>query len=259
MADARPLPPGTILQRLYFKERLRRWPAGRFVEVGAGEGVLCESLLQHGWRGTAFDLNAAALERAAVRNAAALEAGRLELVAGNWLERTGTESADLVLSSMVLEHLDDASVTRFLDRACATLTADGRLVTLVPASPAHWGIEDEIAGHLRRYTASSLRETLESHGWLVEHVVGLTYPLSNLLLRLSNRLVSRYESGLLDVGADKRTIASGRRSVPWKTSFPIVARLALNPITLYPFHLLQKATRDSSGALVLYAEARTRH
>ncbi len=39
---ARPpvLPPGTILQHLYLRERIAELPAGCFVEVGSGLGVL---------------------------------------------------------------------------------------------------------------------------------------------------------------------------------------------------------------------------
>jgi hypothetical protein len=101
-----------------------------------------------------------------------------------------------------------------------------------------------------------LRSTLVDHGWTVDHIAGLTFPLSNLLLRVSNGLVRRYEDERLALDPGERTIASGRRHVPWKTSFPSIARAVLNPVALYPFHVLQKASRRSSRALVLYCEAR---
>lgn len=47
------LPPGTILQQMYFKERLRALSCGRFVEVGAGQGVVSKTLLDLGWSGRA--------------------------------------------------------------------------------------------------------------------------------------------------------------------------------------------------------------
>jgi hypothetical protein len=36
------------------------------------------------------------------------------------------------------------------------LAEGGRAVIIVPGSPRHWGVEDVIAGHLRRYTATTL-------------------------------------------------------------------------------------------------------
>jgi SAM-dependent methyltransferase len=257
LSDARPLAPGTILQFLYVNERLRRRAPGRFVEVGAGEGELSHVLLEAGWRGRAYDLNHEALAHAATRNAGFVDSGRLELVEGDWLTMPFEPcTTDLVVAAMVLEHLPDKDVIRFLDRAAESLTASGELVLIVPGSPAHWGIEDDVAGHLRRYTRESLVDVLSSSGWSVEHLASLTFPLSNMLLWLSNRLVSRYEAQRLALGQGERTIASGSRSVPWKTSFPRGARLLLNKATLYPFHLIQKAMRRTESGLVLYCEAR---
>lgn len=257
MADRRPLPPGTILQFLYLKERLRRRTPGRFIEVGAGEGALSRVLLEAGWRGRAYDLNGDALARAATLNAGFVESGRLELVEGDWLALPPEPgAADLVIAAMVLEHLPEADVARFLDRAAESLSARGELFLIVPGSPAHWGIEDDVAGHLRRYTRDSLGVALSSAGWSVEHLASLTFPLSNLLLWLSNRLVSRYEAERLTLDPGERTIASGSRAVPWKTTFPVGARVLLNPVALYPFHLAQKAARRTKRGLVLYCEAR---
>jgi len=34
------LPPGTILQLMYLRERIQRLPVGRFVEIGPGGGEI---------------------------------------------------------------------------------------------------------------------------------------------------------------------------------------------------------------------------
>src|SRR6266568_1119534 len=70
------LPPGTILQQMYFKERLRALSCGRFVEVGAGQGVMSKTLLDLGWSGRAYDLNGESLAAAAEINRAAVSEGR---------------------------------------------------------------------------------------------------------------------------------------------------------------------------------------
>jgi hypothetical protein len=63
---------------------------------------------------------------------------------------------------MVMEHLDVHGERAFVERAGRCLSAGGRMVAIVPASPEHWGIEDEIAGHYRRYTANSAMNLLHS-------------------------------------------------------------------------------------------------
>ena len=199
------MPPGTLLQQMYFRERLRRLAPGRFVEVGAGQGVVSRTLLDFGWRGRAYDLNGEALAAAAELNRAALSRG-------------------------------------------------GRGILFVPGCPDYWGMEDEIAGHLRRYTFDSLREAIEAHGLRLEHMAGLTYPLSNLLFPLSEYLVRRAERHKLALSHAERTRASGSRSVPFKTDFPAPLRMVLNEVVLYPLHLLQKLNARNPRSMVLYAE-----
>src|SRR4051794_40053405 len=130
-----PLPPGTILQRSYLTERLRRTAPGRFVEVGAGTGELARLLSDRGWNGTAYELSAesAAIARKRVPD--------IDIRNADWLTAVPDEPADLVISSMVVEHLPDEQEAAFLRRARDTLRLGGRLILLVPASPRHWGVE----------------------------------------------------------------------------------------------------------------------
>jgi SAM-dependent methyltransferase len=250
------LPPGTILQHMYVRKRLRDVPPGRFVEVGTGDGLLSRLLLELGWTGSGWDLNEEAIEHARALNATYVEQGRYTIHHGDWFTAEPSGTADLVVSMMVLEHLDDDAQRQYFDRAAADLADDGRVILLVPGSPGHWGIEDEIAGHMRRYTRASLGRVVEESGWKVEHLAGLTWPTSNLLLRISNRLVRRAESGRLALDLEDRTIASGHRQVVWKTRFPRVVRLALNEWTMRPLHLAQVAGAKKGNALVLYCECR---
>jgi SAM-dependent methyltransferase len=244
-----PLPPGTILQRAYLTERLRGTTAGRFVEVGAGTGELSRLLSDRGWRGTAYELST---ESAAIARERAPE---VDVRNADWLTAPPDEPADLVISAMVVEHLPDDQEAAFLRRARATLRPGGRLILLVPASPRHWGIEDEIAGHERRYTRLAMRARLEQLGFRVDHLAGLTYPLSNVLLPISNRLVARAERDRLALPPMERTMHSGHRNVTGKTAFPKLLGLVLNPVVLYPLHVTQKAFKNAEGALVLYVEA----
>jgi SAM-dependent methyltransferase len=248
------LPPGTLLQQMYFRERLRALPHGRFIEVGAGQGIVSKTLLDLGWNGRAYELNAQALAAAAALNRTAVSQGRYELEQRDWLDAPDPEPVELVASCMVLEHLADADVARYLERCRRALKRGGTGVLFVPGCPDAWGIEDEIAGHLRRYTFQSLRQSIEAPGLRVRHLAGLTYPLSNLLFPLSELLVRRAEHGKLALSPGERTRLSGDRDVPFKTRFPAPLRLVLNEWVLYPLHLLQKMNARNPRSMVIYAE-----
>ena len=240
---------------MYVRERLRDRPPGTFIEIGTGKGLLTKLLLDLGWRGIGLELNPDAVAAATALNAAACREQRLEICNADWLSYEPQGQVDLVISSMVLEHLDDRSELLYLAK-CASVLHDGGVgILIVPASPPHWGVEDEMVGHHRRYTFDVLRRTLDAAGFEVAHLVGLNFPLSNFLLPLSNQLVGRYSRTITRLpGKQERTQASGMMLINWKTKFPNAARLLVNAATLYPFHLLQKLNRNNPRSLVLYDE-----
>ena len=251
------LPPGTVLQLMYLRERLRAVRPGRFIEVGPGSGEITRLLLDLGWEGESYDLDPVTIAALQQRFAVEIAAGRYRGVCADVLSLPdGEPRADLVISCMVMEHLDDDAEPRFMRKAAGLLQAGGRMIGLVPASPQHWGIEDDIAGHCRRYTREALHRIAAATGWKVEHVSGLTYPVSNMLLPLSNHLVRRNEDHKLALSAIERTRLSGRRTVKYKTHLPSFLGLLSNRYTLAPLHWLQKACGGARSALVLYFEAR---
>jgi SAM-dependent methyltransferase len=250
-----PQPPGTILQFMYLKERLARLQAGKFVEIGCGQGYISKILLDLGWHGVGYDLNADSLKNAASLNAQAIADGLYFLKHENWLADNSQESeADLVISSLVLEHMSDSEELEYIRRCQNTLKAGGVAILFVPGSPEHWGIDDEIAGHYRRYTASTLSDRFDQKNWQCTHVAGLNYPLSNLLLPLSNKLVRGAEANKLEMTMHDRTVLSSNRQVAFKTSFPSLLNLVLNEIVMSPFHVWQKLNIKNPSALILYAE-----
>ena len=159
---------------------------------------------------------------------------------------------------MVLEHLDEKSEAKFMECAKNLLKVNGILIGFVPSSPAHWSIEDEIAGHFRRYTRSKLKDLTSACNVDLIHTAGLTYPLSNFLLPISNFLVYRSESSKKSLSNLEKTKQSGRRSVFFKTHFPNIMVLFLNKYFLYPFFIIQKIFKHSKNALVLYFEVKHR-
>ncbi|MBM4200308.1 MAG: class I SAM-dependent methyltransferase, partial [Gammaproteobacteria bacterium] len=250
------LPPGVILQLLYLKERLATLTPGQFIEIGPGRGDISRVLLDLGWRGVGFEIEEETVSELSNRFGAEVSAGRYDVVRSDWLESSVNVKVDLVISCMVIEHLDEPRERAFLAQAAKVLKTGGMMIGLVPASPAAWGIEDDVAGHFRRYTRPSLKRLITENGWHCTHMAGLTFPVSNLLLPFSNWLVNRHERAKLSLTVAERTKLSGHRRVMAKTHFPPSAALLLNEPVFRPLHWLQKRYLNSDRALVLYFEAK---
>ena len=249
------LPPGTQLQLMYLHERLKILKVGHFIEIGPGNGDITHALLSLGWTGCVYDFEPTTCEHMTRRFSNEILEGRLKVFKEDFLSSLNYANFDLIISCMVIEHLDDRQQQVFMEKSLAALRPGGIMLGFVPASPSHWDIEDEIAGHYRRYTRSSLGTLLSASGWMLRHVAGLTYPLSNWLLPLSNFLVYRQEKNKLSLSQIQKTKQSGQREVKYKTTFPRVLGFFLNPYVLAPFHYLQKCFSNSENALVLYFEA----
>ncbi len=250
------LPPGTLLQLMYLQERVDRLKPGRFVEIGPGNGEISSLLLKAGWQGTVFDLETSTTDALKQRFGEEIRRGKYTVRNDDFLEADPPENkADLVISCMVMEHLDADQELNYMQQAARYLSDEGLLIGLVPASPNHWGIEDEIAGHFRRYTSASLADLTKRADWNLEHHSGLTFPVSNVLLPVSNFLVQRAENSKLELSKLERTKLSGNRNVKFKTHFPGFIGIILNRVTMRPLHWLQKAFGRSKKALVLYFEA----
>jgi len=246
--------PGTILQIMYIKERMRNWVPGSFVEVGPGQGYISKLLLDSGWSGVGYDLNIKSVNYLNEFLASYIDQAKYEIFQENFIGTVGKEKLDLIISSMVLEHLSDSEVESYMETAKGLMSEKGRVVFFLPANIHAWGVEDEIAGHFRRYDRESVIALAKHHGLKVSHIAGVTFPVSNILLPLSNYLVARAEGEKKNYSMHDKTVASGIRDVPLKTNFPPIAKAILNEHVMYPLHLLQKAFRHSSKCMVLYSE-----
>ncbi|OUS10695.1 hypothetical protein A9Q89_10675 [Gammaproteobacteria bacterium 53_120_T64] len=251
------LPPGTLLQLMYLRDRLRQVTPGVFIEIGPGSGEITRLLLDQGWSGKSYDLEAKTIASLKGRFYKEIAEHRYTPINEDYLNMSAsTGKVDLVISCMVLEHLEDKVQFSFMQKSKKCMKVGGIMIGLVPASPAHWGIEDDIAGHCRRYTRLTLEKLTADSGWKLVHIAGLTFPTSNYLLPISNFLVNRSEGSKLALSALERTKQSGRREVKFKTYFPAILGILLNKNTLYPLFILQKLFTKSERALVRYFEAR---
>lgn len=253
-------PPGTILQHMFFLNRMlrilrsREGRTLRFLEVGPGSGDLCALLISLGCEGVLYEIDAESCVRLNQRFRNAVERGQLEIKNDDFLN-VKPERVDLVLSSMVLEHLDTDGESAFLSNAMLSLNEGGHFIALVPACSDLWGVEDEVAGHYRRYERKDLLAISKRLKLQDTYVIGLTFPLSNFFLPVGNRRVEKFEESLLGQPTAERTKASGRRNVPGKTHFPSWLNILLNPVALIPFYVLQRLFGRNPRSPVLYTES----
>lgn len=150
-----------------FKDHTR----GTIIDHGAGTGGLSNALLA----ASAGDVIAlepdpqlveVLREKFGSTPHASVFAGTLD----DYLAANGKESVDTIVSSNVIEHIED-------DVACLQAMRDvlrpgGSIGLYVPARPELFGSLDRAVGHYRRYTRPELTEKLKRAGF---DVVGVKY------------------------------------------------------------------------------------
>lgn len=252
------LAPGNILQYLYLRERLKNNVIFRdkhFLEIGSGNGYVSSIFLQMGWKGIGIDLNESACINNQTRNYKYIHSNQYKVICGDFLKNEFTEKFDVIISCMVIEHLPDDVLEKFMSKAISLLNTNGILIIQVPSNMKFWNVEDEIAGHIKRYEIKDVENISTKFNLTIHHFAALNYPISNWLFNLSNYLIQKNEKDKLNLSQQDKTIYTGNRIVPMKTKFPKIFNLILNPITLYPFHIMQKIySKKYNEALVFYFE-----
>jgi len=252
------LAPGNILQNMYIKSRLRKLPNSydTFCEVGSGNGIISNIFLKHGYRGFSYEINPDSCTINRSFNISYIQCNKYEIRNSNFLSENDIGKVDVIVTSMVIEHLSDAETSQFFTHCRSILNENGIIITLVPGSMKYWGIEDETAGHYKRYEFNDFNTIANQHHLKIKHIVGLTYPLSNLLIKLSNYLVKKNEHWKRDLPMNEKTTksASGVRSIKFKTEYPDYFKFILNEFTMYPFYVLQIIFRRNKNSMVIYSE-----
>jgi SAM-dependent methyltransferase len=249
------LAPGHILQHEALWDELKELPTGSFLEAGCGIGQISNYLLEKGWKGIGVDLNKNAIQLNKTINKKFIDNQNYDCLINDFTNyedsTTKVSGYDLVISSNVIEHLEEPTFTDFLNNMVSCTKENGQIIIIVPASPKDWGIEDEVVGHIKRYTHEDLKKIARDFNIKPINIYGITYPLSNMLLGLSNYLVKKNEGHKLSNSDYDNTIESSLRKNSFKTEFPNWTRLLINRFILYPFILLQKLFKKHPRSLIL--------
>lgn len=140
---------------------VRRFPpAGFIADIGAGNGYVSRGLNQAGFETLVIEPGASGIQNARSRGLSPLICATLQDAAFR------RESVPAAAMFDVLEHIeDDLGVLRLLHDA---IVPGGRMYLTVPSFQILWSGEDDLAGHHRRYTISSLNAPLRAAGFIPE-------------------------------------------------------------------------------------------
>ena len=116
------LPPGTLLQLMYLQERLRHIPPGKFIEIGPGNGEITGLLLENGWTGVSYDLDYCTVSGLKKRFEKEISNQHFFAINSNFMASPpAKEKVDLVISCMVMEHLNEDEQRAYLQTATKSL------------------------------------------------------------------------------------------------------------------------------------------
>jgi SAM-dependent methyltransferase len=251
------LAPGNILQNMYLKHRLKKYyEKTTFIEVGSGNGNISTILLESGMRGIGFDLNKTACNINRIKNTLYIESGMYTIENSDFFEFTD-KKVDIIISSHVIEHFSKDTMKAYFGTGKPLKKKGGGIISLVPSSMKYWGIEDETTGHYRRFEFSDFVSIANENGFTINHIAGLTFPISNLLFGLSNYLINKNDGWKKNLSKEEQTKFSssgGAKHIKFKTNFPYWFRWIINEVTMYPFFLLQTRFKKNKSSMVIYCE-----
>lgn len=135
-------------------------PADTVFDIGAGNGYV-----SFGLKSAGFDV---AVVEPGLQGAMNARDRGLDPVVCSTVEDAGfyPHSIPAIGIFDVLEHIENE--TGFLETAKELLIPNGRLYITVPAYNFLWSVDDDYAGHFRRYTVDSLALLLESLGFRID-------------------------------------------------------------------------------------------
>ena len=226
--------PKLALRQSCVLDQIQNWSPGRFLEVGAGIGLMTRLFLDLGHWGQCYDPDARSREF--LRSNLGEYGGRIEVI--QTLSDIPADHFDYLLAFEVLEHIVDDVLA--LSAWTRLLRVGGKLILSVPAHQRKFGASDERVGHVRRYERDDLLTLLNYAGYRVEGVFNYGFPLTEISRRISN--------GLFETTGRQAQEDTEQRSLTSSYSRPRLANHALRVVGESAYRPFFRA-----AALVLWA------
>jgi len=246
--------PGSILGWMALKDLIKSRNVfhGSFLDAGCGEGWFSIQLLKSGFRhGVAIEPSEAAFSRAQARFNS-LAVNRVKVLNCQLSQLEANLIFDVGCAFTVMEHVEDD--VYFIRDLASRVRSGGHVIVTVPAREDYWTLEDDLVGHLRRYTRDSLQAVMWAGGLTRNlKIVGIGFPLMNCT-EVARNLMLKHKKGMLqELSQSEQTAISGVRNLKWFNSFPDFLGLLVNEWTLRPFHWIQKWFWKSPRCVMLIA------
>jgi SAM-dependent methyltransferase len=221
--------PKLILRESCIDDMVKNWPAGSFLELGAGTGYMTRHFLNLGFGGSCYDLGEHSRQLLA-QNLAPF-GSRMRVVGS--LADLPNNSFDYLFAFEVLEHIEDDGAAMQEWTRC--LKPGGKVLLSMPAHSRKFGKSDEIVGHVRRYEKAQLHRLLSDAGYQHIQIINYGFPITEATRRISNWLVSR-ETGHLKLSPEQRSTQSSF------TRPPIISKLisAFGEWAFLPWRQIQR-------------------
>ena len=171
--------------RHYFRESLMinyltaYLKKGKVLDAGFGSGSLLTRLAKYNFKAQGIDLSEAFVKFVEKKLKTENLDRQIKVKKGNLMKMDFPDNYfDGIVCGEILEHIkNDSLAVREMNRV---LKKGGIGVITVPANPGLWDINDERAGHYRRYQKSELKALLENNGFKVDKVESWGFPLARI-------------------------------------------------------------------------------
>jgi glycosyltransferase involved in cell wall biosynthesis len=153
---------------MWMAELIRDYCGNRVLEIGSGAGNLTRRLIPRR-EYVASDVNPVYLQtlEALSTNRPYMKAMYCDITDVSSFPRL-EEGFDTVVCLNVIEHVEDDRAALMNIRS--VLTDDGTAIVLVPQGQWNFGTLDEVLGHYRRYSRSTLQRLAETSGFAVKEI-----------------------------------------------------------------------------------------
>jgi len=177
--------PKLILRESAIDDVVENWPAGSFLETGAGTGYMTRKFLEKGYNGACFELGLEARKK--LRTNLLTFTNEVKIL--DALKELGSQTFDYLLTFEVLEHIENDLET--LLEWSSYLKPGGTILLSVPAHQKKYGKSDELVGHVRRYERADILSLLQCAGYDNIELINYGFPVSEISRPVSNIIAKR--------------------------------------------------------------------